>query len=86
MLQFSHFHMVFSGRHKKPLNTEGVIEGGFADRDSESEYSESEVETKTESEKEESGKQITGNSRQERHNAIVQDHIRRGRVSKWQSV
>ena len=51
VLQFSHFHMASSARHKKSLTTEEMIEGVFADRDSENEYgSEAEMETETEEE------------------------------------
>ena len=43
--------MASSARHKKSLTTEEVIEGVFADRDSENEYeSEAEMETETEEE------------------------------------
>ena len=61
VLQFSRFHMASSARHKKSLTTEEVIEGVFADRDSENAYSENEykseaeTETKTEKEFEEEG-------------------------------
>ena len=79
--------MASSARHEKFLTT--VIEGIFADRDSENEY-ESEVETETEteeeSEEEESGEQIIGNDRQESYKTNMQDNIRRGMASIGQGV
>ena len=44
--------MASSARHKKSLTTEEVIEGVFADRDSENEYSENEYESEAEMETE----------------------------------
>ena len=84
--------MASSARHEKFLTT--VIEGIFADRDSENEYSENEyeseaeaeTETEEESEEEQSGEQITGNDRQESNNANMQDNIRRGMASIGQGV
>ena len=81
--------MASSARHKKSLTTEEVIEGVFADRDSENAYSENEykseaeTETKTEKEFEEEGswEQITGILRKESNYANVQDNIRRGMAS-----
>ena len=89
IVTISTFLYGFFGRNGKSLTTEKVIEGVFADRDSENEYSkndyeseaETETETEKESEEEESGEQITGNARQESNNANVQDNIRRGMTS-----